>query len=91
MNYMLQALSPINSQVISLFDTVEDNYHHVSMENLYNLTTFYKSDMHHPKKMLCHGVEMKDMRTIPLSVVHKEVKNRQIHLTVRCTIKTARL
>ena len=38
--YLKMGLSPLHSWTMTLFDSLEDNYHHVGMDNLYNSAAF---------------------------------------------------
>ncbi len=87
--YMDQGLSPLHSRTMSLFDSLKDDYHHCTMDNLYNSTAFCKAAVNHKRKVLCHGVTRKGMRGIPTAVIQNEVKNRKEQLKVRGTVKAA--
>ena len=67
-DYLKQKLSPLYSCIMHLFDTLKDEYHQYSMDNLYNLTMFYKAAINCNRKLLFHGVTRKGMRGIPMVV-----------------------
>ena len=54
--YREQGLSPLHSTVMALFDTLEDDNHQCSMDNLYSSPSFCKAAANHEKKMLCDGI-----------------------------------
>ena len=81
-NYTRNGLSPLHSRVMSLFDTLKDDYHACSMDNLYTSAAFCKHVYVHPKKVKVHSVTRKGMRVIPLCVKQEEVKNRKKQLQV---------
>ena len=75
--YLNARLSPLNSRVMALFDTLEDDYHQCAMDNLYNLAVFCWAAVNHKRKVLCHGVARKVGRGIPSCVVQEEIKDRK--------------
>ena len=87
--YMKQGLSPLHSRVMSLFDSLKDNYHHCAMDNLYNSAAFCKAGYNHDRRVLCHGVTRKGKRGLPDSVVQEQVKNQNDVHKVRGTVKAA--
>eukprot|EP00536_Pseudo-nitzschia_multiseries_P006155 jgi/Psemu1/14601/gm1.14601_g len=54
--YLDTGLSPLHTRTMWLFDSLKDEYHHVGMDNLYNLVMFSKAAFWHSKRVLCHGV-----------------------------------
>ena len=75
---------------MTIFDSLEDDYHHVGMyKNLYNSAGFCRAAYNHPRKVLCHGVARKSGRGIPPSVLQEEVKNITQQRDVRGTVKAA--
>jgi len=62
---------PLHSKVMSLFDSLEEDYHCCGMDNLYHSTTFYKHACTHIRKIKVHGVARKVMRGIPICVKQK--------------------
>ena len=87
--YTKIGLSPLHSRVMTLFDLVEDNHHVCGIENLYNYVTFFKRTWNHKRKFKVHGVTRKGMRGIPGCVVQEEQKQRNKHLEVNQTTKSA--
>ena len=87
--YLKQGLSPLHSRTMALFDSLEDDYHHVGMDNLYNSAAFCRAAYNHPQKVLCRGVARKSGRGIPPSVYQEEVKNITQQRDVRGTVKAA--
>jgi len=47
---------PLNSIFVSLFDSLEEDYHCCAMDNLYHSTTFCKHVYTHIRKVKVHGV-----------------------------------
>ena len=74
---------------MNLFDTLKDEYHQCSMNNLYNSTAFCKAAENQDSKVLCHGVPRKGMNGIPLAMQQEEVKLRVAYIHVRGTVKVA--
>ena len=62
--YTKTGLLPFHSCVMTLFDSVEDDYHICGMDNLFNYVTFCKRVWNHKKKSKVHGVTRKGMRGI---------------------------
>ena len=87
--YKRQGMSPLHSRVMSLFDSLEENYHQCAMDNLYNSVNFCKRAYNHEKKVLVHGVTRKGMRGIPKCVIQEEVKSKKGQIEVRGTTKCA--
>ena len=50
---------------MTLFDSVEDDYHVCDMDNLYNFVMFCNRAWNHKSKLKVHGVTRKGMRGIP--------------------------
>ena len=82
-------LSPLHSRTMALFDSLEDDYHHVGMDNLYNSAAFCRAAYNHPRKVLCHGVTRKSGRGIPSCVFQEEIQNKNEQRLVRGTAKAA--
>ena len=59
--YTKTGLSPLHSRVMTLFDSVEDDYHVCGMDKLYNYVTFCKRAWNHKSKIKVHGVTRKGM------------------------------
>ena len=72
--YREQGLSPLHSTMMALFDTLEDDNHQCSMNNLHNSPSFCKAAANHEKKVLCHGVAREGGRGLPNLVIQDEVK-----------------
>ena len=72
---------------MALFDSLEDDYHHVGMDNLYNSSAFCRAAYNYPQKVLFHGVARKSGRGIPPSVFQEEVNNITHQQAVRGTVK----
>ena len=72
--YLNLGLSPLHSRVMGLFDTLNEEYHHCAMDNLYNSAAFCKAAYNHKYKVLCHGVTRKAMRGLPDHVIQQEEK-----------------
>ena len=69
--YTKTGLLPFHSRVMTLFDSVEDDYHICGMDNLFNYVTFCKRVWNHKRKSKVHGVTRKGMRGIPGCVVQE--------------------
>ena len=82
-------LSPLHARVMSLFDAVNDKFHHCAMDNLYNSAAFCKAAFTHSHKVLVHGVTRKGMRGIPECVKQEEEECKKKQLKVRGTVKVA--
>ena len=89
MDYVKTDLSPLYSRVMSLFDTVQDEFHVCGMDNLYNSATFCKRAWNHKWKLKVHGVTRKGMRGIPVCVSQELEKSKKNQLLVRGATKAA--
>ena len=89
--YLEKGLSTLHSRVMWLFDQVKSKHHRCGMDNLYTSVKFFKEAYCHEKKVLCHGVARKSGRGVPTSVLQEEVMNRNAQLSVRGTVKAAKL
>lgn len=87
--YTKQGLSPLHLRVMKLFHLVEDFYHCVWMDDLYNLAAFCKVAWNHPKYIFIAGVTRKGVCGIPLCVWQDEIKNKVEQQKVRGTVKAA--
>ena len=87
--YLKEGMSPLHSRVLSLFDALEDDYHHCAMDNLYNSAAFCRAAVNHPRKVLCHGVTRKGGRGLPSCVIQEEGSNKAAVLERRGTVKAA--
>ena len=70
--YTKTRLLPLHSRVMTLFDSVENNYHVCIMENLYSSVMFCKRAWNHKRKFKVHGVTRKGMRGVTGCVVQEE-------------------
>ena len=70
-----------------LFDTLKDEYHQYSMDNLYNLTAFCKAATNRDRKVLYHGVIRKGMRDSPFVIQQEEVESRVSQIHIRGMVK----
>ena len=59
--YTKTGLLPLHSSVMTLFDSVEDDYHVCGMDKLYNYVTSCKRAWNHKRKLKVHGVTIKSM------------------------------
>ena len=66
-------LSPLHTRVMSLFDSLTDQFHECGMDNLYMSAKFCKDAYNHPAKVKLHGVARKAGRGLPLSVIQEEM------------------
>ena len=87
--YLKQGLSLLHSRTMALFDSLEDYYHHIGMDNLYNSAAFCRAAYNHPRKVLCYGVARMSGRGIPPIVFQEEVKNITHQRSVRGTVEEA--
>ena len=87
--YLKTGLSPLHSRTMALFDSLEDNCHHVGMDNLYNSAAFCRAAYNYPWKVLCHGVTCKSGQGIPPCVFEEEIQNRNLQHAVCGTTKAA--
>ena len=87
--YLREDMSPLHARVMSLFNSLKDDYHQCAMDNLYNSATFCKRAFNHKWKVLCHGVTRKGMRGLPSCVIQEEEKSRARQIAVRGTVKAA--
>ena len=87
--YLKQGLSPLHSRTMALFDSLEDDYHQVGMDNLYNSATFFREAYNHPRKVLFHGVARKAGRGVPKCVLQAEQQSADDQRAVRGTVKSA--
>ena len=85
--YTKTVLSPLHYLVMTLVDSVEDDYRVCGMDNLYNYVTFFKRAWNHKSKFKVHGVTRNGMRGIPGCVVQEKQKSRKKQLEVRGTTK----
>jgi len=85
--YTGTGLSPLHSRVMSLFDSLEEDYHCCGMGNIYHSTTFYKRAYTHIRKVKVNGVARKGVRIIPTYVKQEEEKNRKKQINVRGVVK----
>ena len=74
--YTKTGISPLHPRVMTLFDSVEDDYHVCGMDNLYNYVTFCKRAWNHKRKLKVHVVTREGMRVITGCVVQEE-KNHE--------------
>ena len=86
---MRTELLPLQYRVMTLFDSVEDDYHVCGMDNMYNCVTFCKRAWNHKWKLKVHDVRIKGMRGITGFFVQEEQKSRKKQLKVRGTTKAA--
>ena len=89
--YLDMGLSPLLARTMALFDSLRDEHHCCSMDNLYNSATFCRYSYNHRNRVLVHGVTRKWGRGIPDCVLQEEVKNRKAQIGVRGTVKAAKL
>ena len=82
---------PLHTQVMVLFDILEEKFHHARFDNLYNLALFCRTSYNHKKKVLCHGVTREDSQGIMDCVKRDEVKNQTKVNKVCGTVKAAKL
>ena len=62
---------------MTLFDSVEEDYHVCDMEKLYNSVTFCKRAWNQKRKLKLHGITRKGMRGITGFVVQDEQKKHE--------------
>jgi hypothetical protein len=87
--YLSQGLSPLQSRGMALFDTLENKFHRVGLDNLYNSAKFARAAFNHDKKVCVSGVTRKGMRGLPSCVLQDEAKNKKEQMKVRGTVKAA--
>ena len=84
-----KGMSPINSRVMSLFDSVKYYHHQCAMENIYNYTYFCRAVYKYYKKVLCHGVTRKGGCGIHEPIKQVKVENDKEKMKVFGTVKAA--
>ena len=80
-------LSPLHARTMALFDTVYDEYHQCTMDNVYNSAAFVGQLTNHRFKVLYHSVVRKGGSGLPPSVLQEKLKSKKGQLEARGTTK----
>lgn len=62
--YTGNGYSPLHSCVLCLYDSMDNMYHNVGIDNLYNSAYFPVSSFGYPKKVVTHSVTRKGSHDI---------------------------
>ena len=87
--YSKQGISLIYSHTMDLFDSLKEDHHQVGMENIYKSAAFCRAAYHHDRKVLCHSVDNKAVRSITECVIQYEDKNPVAHWAEQGTVRAA--
>jgi hypothetical protein len=86
--YLPAGLLPLHSQVVWLFDCVNDRWHVCGLDNLYNLAKFCWFT-YVENQVLINGVTQTGMRGLPQSILQAVQTTRKAVMAVRGTVKAA--
>ena len=87
--YLAEGLSPLHARCMALFDMLENKFHRIGLDNLYNSAKFARAAYLHLRKVCVSRVTRKGMRGLPVCVVQHEETNKKEQMKVRGTVKAA--
>jgi len=88
--YKRMGFSDLHARTMALFDSIEDAYTRIWMDNLYVSSLFCRGAYQHDKKVLVAGVARKS-RGVPKVVIQREEKDPKKALALKGTVKAALL
>lgn len=80
-------VSRLHARCVTLFNLLQNEYHQVKLDNLYNSGKFRKLSRNYKKKVFNSGVIRKDNRGVPSCIYQVEKKSKQGKLMPRILLR----